>query len=307
MPLVAAHGANMVVASNTGLTGVLAHPAQADALGLAQAWYDQSFTFRLRGAGRAPADIGGHLRRSFLGALGRGASPAAQGNTPCPWDPPCALDVFGREQLRGPRGDGLPKPYTLRAWGYGADLMVELRIFGMANDWAMAGAEAFAAGLRDILPWHRVLHPAASAPEILSRQIRPTRLVLGVPPMRARLVFLSPMDGTGADIMAQPHRLVTRLIRRADAVSRWNGVALSDDEGRALAGHATTLSYDVSELRLGQYASPNRHQQKRRDPTLTGCLDIHGDLAPLWPILHIGTRCHIGRHAVEGLGAFRID
>ncbi len=285
---------------------MLACPDRVDADGLGQAWYDQSFAFRLHGAGRVPADIGGHLRRSFLGALGRGASPAARENAPCTWDPPCALDVFRREQLRGPRGDGLPKPYVIRAWTHGADLMVELRIFGMANDWAMAAAEALVGGMREILPWPRLLRASASVPEVIARDTRVTRLSLPPPPDRVTLAFLSPVDGTGRDILAQPHRLISRMIRRVDAVSRWNGVALEDETGRALAHHAAGLNYDASGLRPGRYASPNRHRQTRQDPTLSGHLTIHGDLAPLWPILHIATRCHIGRHAVEGLGAFQI-
>ncbi len=244
---------------------------------------------------------------AVLGALGRGASPAAQGNAPCSWDPPCALDVFGREQLRGPRGNGLPKPYVIRAWPYGADLMVELRVFGMANDWAMAAAEALVLGMRDILPWRRLLPSGAAAPELVSRKCRVTRLSVPLPPDSVTLAFLSPMDGAGRDVFAQPHRVMTRMIRRVDAVSRWNGVALDDETGRALARHAAALSYDLSGLRPGCYASPNRHRQARRDPTLSGCLEIRGDLAPLWPLLNIATRCHIGRHAVEGLGAFQIE
>ena len=54
---------------DTGLARVLARPARVDVHGLAEAWYDQTFTFRLRGAGRVSTNIGGHLRRSFLGAL----------------------------------------------------------------------------------------------------------------------------------------------------------------------------------------------------------------------------------------------
>ncbi len=96
------------------------------------------------------------------------------------------------------------------------------------------------------------------------------------------------------------------MIRRVEAVSRWNGVALEDETGRALARHAAGLCHDISDLRPGRYASPNCHRQARHDPTLSGHLTIHGDLAPLWPILHVATRCHIGRHAVEGLGAFQI-
>ncbi len=83
-------------------------------------------------------------------------------------------------------------------------------------------------------------------------------------------------------------------------------MGLSDETGRALARNAAELSYDISGLRQGRYTRPNRHRQARRDPTLNGYLTIRGDLTLFWPILHIATRCHIGRHAVEGLGAVAI-
>lgn len=304
----ARHVQLMLTAPETGLAQLLARPEYTDAAGLVAAWYDQTFTFRLKGAGqRAPADIGGHLRRSFLGALGKGASPEAQAGRPCPWDPPCALDVFRREQLRGPKGDGLPKPHIIRAWPRGTDLIATLRIFGMAGDWAMTAAEAMALGIREILPWPRVVAGLQTPPEIVERTVDISRLSLEPAPRQVALIFLSPIDGTGADIAAKPHSLITRLIRRVDAMSRWNGVAMDESAGRALAHHAARLDYDLTGLRPGRYESPNRHRQKRHDPTFGGRIVISSDLAPIWPILLLGARCHVGRHAVEGLGAFRLD
>jgi len=111
-----------------------------------------------------PVGIGAHLRRSFLGAMGAAASAAAQRGEPCSWDPPCAFDVFCREQLRGPRGDGLPKPYVLQVHPDGGDLIVGLRVIGMANDWYMAAAEAMVAGINTILPWSRLYPGMRSRP-----------------------------------------------------------------------------------------------------------------------------------------------
>lgn len=115
--------------------------ASADAL--ISASFDQTIALRLRGAagGIAPD---AHLRRSFLAALGPAASEAARSGKPCTWDPPCALDVFCREQLRH-KGAGLPKPYVLWAERHEEDLVIRLRVFGMANDWFAAAAEALAA------------------------------------------------------------------------------------------------------------------------------------------------------------------
>ncbi len=298
----------METAPQTGLARVLARSEIVDAQTLAAAWHDRTCVLRLEGAGQGvPADIGGHLRRSFLGALGRGASPEAQASRPCTWEPPCALDVFRREQLRGPKGDGLPKPYLIRAWQRGRDLCVMLRVVGMANDWSMAAVEALTLGIREILPWGRCVRGMSAPPLVAGRSIEIHEIAPDAVPERVALRFLSPVDASGAPIAERPHSLLTRLIRRADAMSRWNGVALSHETGRELARHAAGLDYDLTGLRPGHYQSPNRHGQLRRDPALFGQIVIGGDLAPLWPILQIGARCHIGRHAVEGLGAYRLD
>ncbi|OLS50197.1 hypothetical protein BV379_19190 [Rhodovulum sulfidophilum] len=290
------------------MAGALAVPERhGDTAALAAAWADQTVALRLAGAGHAPPEIGAHLRRSFLGAMGRAASPAAEAGRPCDWDPPCALDVFRREQLRGPKGDGLPKPYVLAAWSDGPDLAVTLRIFGMAIDWAMAAAEALVAGIGTILPWGRVLPGAGGTPVIAGREIGLYRIVADPPPNAARLVFLSPMDATGTDAMAQPWTILSRALRRADALSRWNGMALDDEVAAAIAAGLRDLEYDVTGLRPGRYASPNRHGQARQDPTLAGQLIVRGDLSDIWPVLRIAERAHIGRHAVEGLGRIRLE
>jgi hypothetical protein len=144
----------MSVQPQTQLAATLARPEFTGSLDvLARAFVDQTVFFRLENcAPSAPFEIGAHLRRSFLGALGGGASDAAKANEPCNWGPPCALDVFCREQLRGPRGEGLPKPYVMNWHKEGSDLIIVLRVFGMAVDWFMVAAEAMAAGIRTILP-----------------------------------------------------------------------------------------------------------------------------------------------------------
>lgn len=290
----------------TGLAHALAaaqpvdHPAM-----LAAQWYDQSVFLRLHGTGNLPVGFGAHLRRSFFGALAPAASPAARRGGPCPWNPPCALDVFHREQLRGPRGDGLPKPFALRHWTEAQDTIVELRVFGMANDWFMTAADALTAGLSQILPWRkatRLHHP----PPVTDRWVSDHRLPHDDAPGAVTLCLLSPMDASGMDPIQTPATVLTRMLRRVDAVSRWNGAALPPDMAAALADQARGLRYDTSGLSRGTHHSANRKNQPRNDPTLLGRLHLSGDLQHLWPCLRIAERCHIGRHAVEGLGAVQI-
>lgn len=168
---------------------------------LAEAWCDSTVTLRLARAGRIAPKIGPHLRRSFLGALGPAASIEAQNGEPCPWDPPCALDLFCREQMRDTRGNGLPKPYVLWAEADGPDLMVSLRLFGIAGDWALGASEALITGLRDILPWDRL---GTHLPAITERHIEAARITSSPPPLQLRLYLLSPMDISGRNPTAEP-------------------------------------------------------------------------------------------------------
>ncbi|NIZ11938.1 CRISPR system precrRNA processing endoribonuclease RAMP protein Cas6 [Phaeobacter sp. HF9A] len=287
---------------------------QRDPHRLLSAWVDQTLTLRLPGAGHTYLRIGSHLRRSFLGALGPGASPEAQAGAACPWDPPCALDVFRREQLRGARGDGLPKPYVISTWPDGDDLMVSLRIFGMAIDWALVAFEALVTGIRTILPWSKIARALEGPPQIVQREISTYSgaasgfsTVTHHPVTLARLEFLSPMDATGTNVIEQPHSILARALRRVDGLSRWCGVVLDPEVGARLAQQTRALRFDMTNVRLGQYSSANRHAQQRRDKTIKGQILFGGELAELWPLLLLAERGHIGRHAVEGLGRIRLS
>lgn len=299
----------MLTQPQTPLAATLARPTYTEVLGdLAQAFTDQTVLFRLENCAlSAPVDLGAHLRRSFLGALSGGASAEAQAGAPCSWDPPCALDVFCREQLRGPRGDGLPKPYVILWHKDGYDLIVGVRVFGIAIDWFMIAAEAMALGLRSILPWGRILPGRTDAPHIAERWIEfghPAPIPSSQKALQ--IVFTSQVDVGKTDPFVAPHRMLSRLLRRVDGISRWNGVGLTDEAGRALAQHMAGLEYDTSALVQGTYHSPNAKGQKRVNQTVTGPLVVKGDWTSVWPVLAMGQRCNMGRGAVEGLGAFRL-
>ena len=291
---------------NTAFARFLFEPEVAGNIAhIAQAWCDQTVTYRLSGGTRlARSGLGGHLRRSFLGALGRGASSAAQNNKPCTWDPPCALDVFLREQFRGARGDGLPKPYVIFTDVAGDDLLVSLRVFGVANDWFNVAAEALLVGMREILPCQRLF--GCDLPPVAERRVE---LVSGlsVPEglSSVSVEFLTPVDVEGKGGPTEPS-LLSRLLRRVDGLARWQGLALSPDHGRSLAGLIGELDYQRSSLVRDSYSSPNRKSQQRRHKTMTGVLVATGPLVPILPILAIGERCHIGRAAIEGLGRYRM-
>lgn len=184
----------------------------------------------------------------------------------------------------------------------GADLLVSLRVFGMANDWFAAAAEAMAIGLRDILPWQRRF--GRDVPMISDRKFH-VQSGLPLPQCQDRisLKFITPVDVSGQG-RPDAHSILSRLLRRVDGLARWQGLALDPDYGRALAGQFRQLDLGPSRLTSGQYHRPNRMGQARRYETLTGVLTATGPLAPLLPIFATGARCHIGRAANEGLGRY---
>lgn len=291
------------LASRTGLARWLASPDPVEGPEqLAARWHDAEVTLVLAPVVPLDAGFGAHLRRSFLGALAPGASDAARAGQPCPWDPPCALDLFLREQLRS-GGDGLPKPYVLFWEQEGPALAVTLRVFGTACDWFPAAAEALAAGLTGILPWDRALPGQTRPPQILTRHMMPTAAVAAPHPGPVTLRLLSPLDDEGA----QPGRdiaaaMLSRAIRRVDAVARWHGLALEEDCTRGLTAAAHALTAAAVRLQRTRRDSPNRQGQARTTRVQTGEIDLPPLPEGLAWILALAERCHIGRHTNEGLG-----
>ncbi|MBD1206747.1 MAG: hypothetical protein H9533_21810 [Rhodobacteraceae bacterium] len=299
----------MDIAKQTGLARWLAEPHSAGSLvDLAAGWRDHDIILTLAPVAPAGTEFGAHLRRSFLGGLAPGASVPARIGQPCPWDPPCALDVFLREQLRA-GGDGLPKPYVL-FWHQQARVMeVTLRIFGIACDWAPAAAEGITAGLTSILPWSMALRGQPAPPAILHRFAEVTPLADDIPEGPLTLTFLSPMDDEGANPKGRGDaaaRLLSRALRRVDALARWQGLRLSDTALRDLTARVHALRADSLRLQRATCDSPNRHSQVRRTQVVSGSLDLPPLDADLRLLLSLIRRCHLGRHTNEGLGRIEI-
>ncbi|WP_428697111.1 hypothetical protein [Stappia sp.] len=298
----------MTDAIPTGLAQWLAAPAAGgDLAAIASLWRDQDCSVILAPVAPVDAGIGAHLRRSYLGALASGASAAARAGQPCPWDPPCALDVFLREQLRS-GGDGLPKPYVLFWHQQGPVLTVTLRVFGTACDWFPVAAEALVAGLSGILPWTKAVKGQRAAPELLARQTGITPWA-EVPEGPLTLRLLSPMDDEGtrpADNRDIAARILSRTLRRVDALARWSGASLTEDAHRQLTAAAHDVQAQALRLTRGKTASPNRKGEARTRQVVTGEIDLPTIPADLRLLLAFAVRSHIGRGTNEGLGRIGI-
>jgi len=99
--------------------------------------------------------------RGMLGrALMEGASAEALACRPCPWQPPCALDLlFGDHGALLSGRLSMPRPFVLSVEPFPQDnddrLTLRLSLFGFATDWAEAVAETLVRGLRGgVARWH---------------------------------------------------------------------------------------------------------------------------------------------------------
>lgn len=291
------------------LAGWLATPERVAGLQvLAEGWRDMDCTVLLAPVAPVHPGFGAHLRRSFLGALGPGASAPARAGLPCPWDPPCALDVFLREQLRA-GGDGLPKPYVLAFAQDRGVLAVTLRVFGTACDWFPAAAEALVAGLTGILPWDKAVPGQRGAPAVQARFLAPAPWP-EVPEGPLALHLVSPLDDEGVkpdDTRGIAARILSRALRRVDALARWQGLALDDATLSDLTARAHAVQARALHLQAATHDSPNRHGQMRRTRVLTGRIELPALCPDLALLLALACRCQIGRHTNEGLGVIAVE
>ena len=273
---------------------------------LASSWFDQTIQVRLAGVAaliRNP-ELTNHLRRSFGGALGAGASPecaATHPPSPCPWEPVCALDVFFREQMRV-AGDGLPKPFVMLADTDGPDLLASLRVFGFATDWMPAAEHAFIDALSHRLPWRKI---GVSTPAILDRMVETCEGVeTASVPNAVTLDWITPLDAEKIDPSDRGGSILTRLHRRLNGLARWHDSilpALPEDGVREWEMMLETGGLHAPTRR------PSRSGKDRRTfhaPVAMGTLVLRGDLRPFWPLLRLGERCAIGRGAVKGQGQY---
>jgi hypothetical protein len=256
----------------------------------------------LPGAGLKEPDLLSKIR----GALGRelhpSASPDARANPPrpCPWNPPCTYDVlFGVQGWVAPNRE-IPKPYVLALDTHGdGPVRVRLTLFGLAEHWAPATADALIRALRA-----GVADDGGLSFETELRTIHWVEgLDLPLPGPAAVLEFLTPLaidtipKGAGPPPQAT---LFRSLAQRVEGVARWQGVAISRTDLAALQDAWMALRYDTAPA-SPQAARPRARQYKGRDLTgFLGRIVLTGDLAALTPLLALGAHVHIGGQVAWG-------
>jgi len=284
------------------LAARLAAPSRVLALAdLAAEWASARISLRVAGAGALAGDM--ELGRRLRGALGRelmaAASNEALAGRPCPWQPPCALDVLFREQGRM-RGMALAKPWVLRLDRRGADLEIAVLLFGYAMDWSAAVAQALVAAARGRIAWpQRAGVPVGTISRL---RVVEQRGVAVPAPGALTLEFLTPMNAESLDPRERPDTVLSRLMRRVEALAPWQDAAVAED-WRDLAALWLELEWDVSGLRGG--AADRRSGRAGREfrvPVVTGWLGLARVPPPLCALLGLGSETHVGKGATEGFG-----
>jgi hypothetical protein len=274
---------------------------------LAEEWFGARIRARIPGYGALAHDL--DLLRRIRGGIGEvlieGASPEALAGRPCPWDPPCALDILFREQ--GRRGaHGIPKPYVLAAERRGRDLVVEMTLFGFAADWTAAATHALLATVQHRIDW-RGQRPGLFLPTVSLIEVRVTAVEgpASPPPQpMVDVVFLTPMNGEGDDPFERPATVFARLARRIEGLARWHDAEIAAD-WQALAALWEGASYDLGLMqRAGVVRRSGRERRSFTVETVKGTLRIADLPAELWPLLVIGCPIHVGKGASEGFGRF---
>src|SRR5574338_320432 len=101
-------------------------------------------------------------------------------------------------------------------------------------------------------------------------------------------------------------RLVVHLARRASLLAEFHGQGAPGFDFQALANHAATLA-EARHLTWRDWTRySSRQGQKMQLGGLVGEWTLSGDLAPLWPLLHLGQWLHVGKEAAFGLGRYEL-
>jgi hypothetical protein len=256
-----------------------------------------------------PLALLNRVRGALGDALLAGASPEARARLPCPWVPPCTLDILFRQRpIKGEKA-GAPPPYTLAIEAMGEEIEVRLTLIGLAAE-SCAGeaADGLVRGLRGGI----VLNGESRlALEPLRREITFVPEVVRPAPNteRIELRFVTPVAPRSWDkVSAGPAAVIRGLFDRVAGLARWSGIAIAEDR-TWLEARLGAVRIDGSGLSRGpvhQRRSVSSPAGSYDIPVLAGRLALSGEWRPLWPLLVLGQTAHAGGRATQGLGRYHL-
>ena len=274
---------------------------------LCSVWFVQVIEARvpMMGVLAGRTDVLPKIRGAWGRSLMTGASQEAIAGRPCPFDPPCGLDVFFREQGRSGR-HAIPKPYVLEADRSGVDLIVRLKIFGFATEWTPVASERLVEALNVNVDWRWLSEmPHLKAPRVEELKVLTVEgLSLPDSPPATTLRLLSPLENEARAMRDQPWGVVARIARRVSGLARWHDAEI-DASWEDLSETWKRLDYDLSATH-DDVVDRRSRGRGFSEPTLVGDIRISGDLGSIWPLLRMGETAGAGRGAVHGLGRFEV-
>lgn len=243
-----------------------------------------------------------HLLPRMRGALGRvlgqSASHEALSGAPCPFDPPCAYDLFHNSQGTLESGLDIPKPYVLRADNIAGDLSVSLRLFGEACKWSGDFHTALIAAGRRGINTSKQTRKELSPKAAYRRDVSLSDLPQQMP--QITLVTRTPIEQRKPQNPG-PHglniaSLLTNSANRLRGLARWHGTELVNDAA-SLKQRASTWS-DTAQVQIANDTTPRQARGfsgtivfPRPDPTLT-------------LLLRLVETSHIAHGSTHGQGRF---
>jgi CRISPR-associated endoribonuclease Cas6 len=216
-----------------------------------------------------------------------------------------------RKQGRMERGFDFPGPWVMLLDVSGRDLIVTLRLFGFAGDYAAPAAEALVTAIRT-----RLDLPGKSGLFVPDRRVTGRRVDArsqiqvqqGV--TEAELEFLTPVALSGTSPLEYPASLISTMAFRAAGLARWHDSRLTVDRPQ-LHEMIDAVRFEWNGAQGVSWQRGSSRQGKAIPMSgYVGRLSVFGSpeaMNCLLPILAVGEEAFIGADVAFGCGRFVLN
>lgn len=278
-----------------------------DLAALADRWTMHDLRVLVLGQGALAQDAWTLYR--FRGALGHalapGASPDALADRPCPFQPPCGFALFHGTLDPDGLGPITDRPFTIEADDLDGDLLLTVRLFGMAEGWASEFLAAMVAACRAGLDTGRGerVPLTVQAAERMPAALPPPPMPGAGVTVQTITPIVQKSDG-GVRSTVDPASLLSALARRLEALARWQGLRAGWDS-RAVGRQASAYCADAQCL-LTATTFPTGRYTGRLRPAQSGLLRLPPPPPDLAVLLRLAPALHLGADIAFGAGRVQV-